>query len=401
MIPLNEPRIAKNALKYVTDCVRTGWISSAGAYIEKFEINFAKYLEVKHAITTTSGTTALHLALASLGIGEGDEVIIPALTMMAVPFAVLYTGASCVSIDVDSEIFNISPEKIKSFIEKNCSYNPNTKQLINKHTNKRLKAIIPVHTYGHPCDMAGILQVAKKYSLLVIEDAAEAHGAEYHKDILGKKSNKDTISRKAGSMGDIGCFSFFANKIITTGEGGMVVTNSDEIAEKARALKDLCHCPERRFLHTGVGFNYRMTNLQAALGLAQLEEIQDDIKIKREMAQMYNELLKDIPGITTPIEKPWAKSVYWMYAILVEPDFGISRDTFMKRLKEQGVDTRPFFIPIDKQPFFNKKICFRDGDCSVSNSLSEKGLYLPSALTITEEQIHKVCSSIRKVSQNF
>jgi len=398
MIPVNEPIMAPNALKYVTDCIETGWISSAGTYIKKFEENFAKYLGVKHAVTTTSGTTALHLALVSLGIGEGDEVIIPALTMIAVPFAVLYTGASCIPIDVDPETFNISPEEIKRFMEKDCKYNSRTKRLINKHTNKQVRAIIPVHLYGHPCDMAPLLQIAQKYNLWVVEDAAEAHGAEYHKDI-GKKSNQGKVSYKAGTMGDVGCFSFYANKIITTGEGGMVVTDNDSIAEKARRLKDLSHSPKKRFLHTAVGFNYRMTNLQAAIGLAQLEEVQKYIQIKRKMAQRYNLLLKDIPGLTLPVEKPWATSVYWMYAVLVEADFGMSRDVLMKKLKEKGVDTRTFFIPLDEQPAFDKKRFFKSRDWPVTRKLSKKGLYLPSGLAITEEQIREVCSLIRQIKQ--
>lgn len=289
MIPVNEPLMAKNTLKYVSECIKTGWISSAGSYITKFEEEFAKYLGVKHAITTTSGTTALHLAVASLGIGQDDEVIIPSLTMIAVPYAVLYTGAFPVVVDVESETYNIDPEKIIEFIDKQCTYHSYTKQLIDRETHRVVKAIIPVHLYGHPCNMDAILAVAKDYDLYVIEDAAEAHGALYFSKHKKTKENEvsdrsSTEAAMAGCMGDVGCFSFYANKIITTGEGGMVVTNSQTIADKARRLKDLAHSPKQRFYHTELAFNYRMTNMQAAVGVAQLEEIERFIEVKRKMA---------------------------------------------------------------------------------------------------------------------
>lgn len=241
-IPVNEPLIAKNATKYVLDCLETGWVSSAGTYIEKFEKAFAKYLGVKHAITTTSGTTALHLALLTLGIGSGDEVIVPTLTMIASVNSICYVGAIPVLVDSEPETGNIDPKKIEEKI------------------TKKTKAIMPVHLYGHPADMDKIMEIAKKYKLAVVEDAAEAHGAEYK-------------GEKAGSFGKINCFSFYGNKIVTTGEGGMVVTNDDKLAERARSLKDLAHSKKRRFLHEELGYNFRMTNMQAALGLAQLEEI--------------------------------------------------------------------------------------------------------------------------------
>ena len=397
MIPVNEPLISKNALTYVTDCISSGWISSAGRYIDKFETAFAEYLGVNHAITTTSGTTALHLAMIALEIGKGDEVIIPALTMIAVPFSVIYTGATCIPIDVDPDIYNISPEKIESFIEKHCTCDRKTGQLVNKNSKGIVKAIIAVHLYGHPCDMAPILRLAERYNLYVIEDAAEAHGAEYYHDFAGKSGDTYSNSFKSGTMGDVGCFSFYANKIITTGEGGMVVTNHDSIAERARRLKDLSHHPEKRFLHTEIGYNYRMTNMQAAIGLAQLEDVQKYIEIKRKMARTYNALLQDIPGITLPKEMGWAKNVYWMYAVLIEKDFNLSRNDFMGRLKEQGIDTRTFFAPIDEQPVFSSNKFYQAGDYPVSRELSLKGLYLPSGLAITNQQIDIVCSAIRKM----
>jgi len=394
MIPVNQPLIGKNALEYVSECIKTGWISSGGRYVNKFEEEFARYFGIKHAITTTSGTTALHLAIASLGIGQGDEVIIPTLTMIAVPYAVLYTGATPWLVDVDSEMFNIDPDRIHGFIKNQCRYSRKEKTLVNKITNKRVKGIIPVHLYGHPCPMQDIMTIAREYNLFVIEDAAEAHGA-----LFRHKGNKQKESF-VGTIGDIGCFSFYANKIITTGEGGMVVTHKDRIAEKARRLKDLAHSPKKRFLHTDIAFNYRMTNLQAAVGLAQLEEIDAFIEIKRKMAATYQALLEEVEGLTLPVEKTWARNVYWMYAVLVERKFGLSRDDLMRRLLEDGVDTRTFFIPVHRQPVFQKIGPYKSQSFPVAEDVSRKGFYLPSGLALTSEQIERTCQSIINIKKN-
>lgn len=395
MIPVNEPLLAKNTLPFVIDCIQSGWISSAGSYIQKFEREFARYLNVKYAVTTTSGTTALHLALATLGIGPGDEVIIPALTMIAVPYAVLYTGAKPVLIDVDPEIFNINPEKVKEFLEKHCRFNRRKKILINKNTKNRVRVLLPVHLYGHPCPMDKIMALAKEYHLVVVEDAAEAHGALFYPESEKKKA------LFVGAIGDIGCFSFYANKIITTGEGGMVVTNNDEYAARARSLKDLAHAPQKRFLHTELAFNYRLTNLQAAIGLAQLEEIDKFIGIKQKMAASYKKLLTGVRGLTLPQEKKWARNVYWMYGVTVEKEFGLSRDELMKKLKEKGIDTRTFFIPVHKQPVFLKEKDYQGLDFPVAEELSQKGFYLPSGLALTASQIMEVCQSIKEIRKNL
>lgn len=406
MIPVNEPLIAENALKYVTECINTGWISSAGSYINQFEEKFAAYLGVKYAVTTTSGTTALHLGLASLDIGPDDEVIVPALTMIAVPYAVLYTGALPALVDVDPEIFNIDPEKVNEFIEKRCKFDPISKKLVDRTTERAVRAIIPVHLYGHPCQMDRIMEVARHYNLYVIEDAAEAHGALYSSGLSKSKESKgekeeSKVAMKAGSIGEVGCFSFYANKIVTTGEGGMVVTNSEKIAERARRLKDLAHSPQKRFLHTELAFNYRMTNLQAAVGVAQLEEIEKYIAIKRKMADKYRELLGDIEGLTLPVEKEWARSVYWMYAVLVEKNFGITRDELMEKLQDEDIDTRTFFIPVHQQPLFKDNKFYRLLSFPVARELSEKGLYLPSGLALSEEQIIKVSEGLKKIKENL
>jgi len=393
MIPVNEPLLARNTLRYVTECVETGWISSAGSFIRRFEEGYAAYLEVKHAITTTSGTTALHLAMASLGMGPGDAVIIPDLTMVAVPYAVLYTGASPVLIDVEPETYNIDPERIREYISGGCIYHSAQKRLVDKKTGLTVKAIVPVHLYGHPCAMGEILELARAHNLAVVEDAAEAHGALFY------PSGKSGGPIPAGAIGDAGCFSFYGNKIITTGEGGMLVTNSDPLAERARALKDLAHDPGRRFLHTDLGFNYRMTNLQAAVGLAQLEEIDRFIGIKQKMAGTYGGLLAGIKGLILPREKPWARCVYWMYAVLVGKEFGLSRDQLMERLKERGVDTRTFFIPVHRQPLFRDQEQYLGRPFPVADDLSVKGLYLPSGLTLTPEQMETVSAEIRGISR--
>ena len=368
MIPVCEPLLGEKELEYVADCLKTNWISSAGKYIAKFEQGFADYCNCKHGITTTSGTTALHLALVALKIGKGDEVILPAFTMAACVFSVVYTGAKPVLVDAEPEIWNMDVAQIERKI------------------TPKTKAIMPVHIYGHPCDMDAIMDIARKYKLYVIEDAAEAHGAEYK-------------GKKAGSIGDVSCFSFYANKIITTGEGGMIVTSDDNVADRARRLKDQAFSKERRFLHTEIGFNYRMTNIQAAIGLAQLENIERLVEARRKNAALYNKLLNGIPGVTLPKEKKWAKNVYWMYSIVIEDEFGKSRDELMAFLKQKGVDTRTFFIPMHVQPAFRSMGLFEGERYPVSERLGERGLYLPSGSGLTAEQIQTVCAAMKEASK--
>jgi len=369
MIPVCEPLIGLKELEYVTDCLKTNWISSAGKYIAQFEQGFADYCGCKYGIATTSGTTALHLALAALGIGKGDEVIIPSFTMAACAFSVIYTGAKPVLVDSEPETWNMDVNQVE--------------RKINPHT----KAIMPVHIYGHPCDMEPIMDIARKYRMYVLEDAAEAHGAEYR-------------GKKAGGIGDVGCFSFYANKIITTGEGGMVVTNDEKVADRARRLKDQAFSRERRFLHTEIGFNYRMTNIQAAIGLAQLENIDRLVELRRENAALYSRLLKGIPGITLPKEKKWAKNVYWMYSIVIEDEFGMSRDDLMAFLRQKGIDTRTFFIPMHVQPAFRNLGLFEGERYPVSDRLAERGLYLPSGSGLSKDQISSVCEAVKQARKS-
>jgi len=304
---------------------------------------------------------------------------------------VLYTGARPAIVDVDRELFNIDPEKILEFIQKGCRYDRRKKILVDKKTDHAVRAILPVHLYGHPCPMDRIMAIAKEYSLLVVEDAAEAHGALFY------PKGDPQRAQYAGAIGDVGCFSFYANKIVTTGEGGMVVTNDDAVAERARRLKDLAHAPQKRFLHTELAFNYRMTNVQAAIGVAQLEEIEKHIEIKQDMASEYKRLLSGVSGLTLPCQKEWARNVYWMYAVLVEKEFGLTRDDIMAKLKEAGIDTRTFFIPVHEQPVFAKEREYQGLSFPIAEELSRIGFYLPSGLALTKSQIEEVCRAIKRI----
>lgn len=364
-IPVNEPMISAEAKDNLSATINSGWISSAGKYLSEFEENFAKIYGVKHAVTVSNGTAALHVALMALGIKAGDEVIVPAFTMAASWMAVLYTGAKPVFVDCELETYNIDVKKIE--------------EKITEHT----RAIMPVHIYGHPCDMDKIMELAHKHKLAVIEDAAEAHGATY-------------FGKLAGTFGDIGCFSFYGNKIITTGEGGMIITNSDTLADECRKLKDLHHSA-KRFIHDGIGYNYRMTNMQAAVGVGELKHLDEYVAKKIWMAKLYSELLVGVPGLKLPTTKPENKNVFWMYAVLVdEKKIGLSRDKLRIELKNAGVDTRDFFYSPSDQPVLKDIIGVER--FVHTESIAANGLYLPSGLTITEEQIRFVCQKIKELS---
>jgi len=356
MIPACEPYLDGNELKYISDCVNNNWISSKGEYVDKFESGFARYCGCDYGISTTSGTAALHLALATLGIGKGDEVIIPTFTMVSTLLSVLYTGATPILIDCEPDTHNINVDKIEEKISTST------------------RCIMPVHIYGHPCNMDLIIELSLKYNIPIVEDAAEAHGAKYR-------------GRRAGGLSDIGCFSFYANKVITTGEGGMVVTNNKEYAARARNLKNLAYVDGIKYWHQEVGFNYRMTNLQAALGLAQLEKIDEYIKKRRKNASLYNYYLKDVTGVELPVELPWIKSIYWMYAIKVP-----CREFLTAELLGKGIETRPFFIPMHKQPFFEN-----GGSYPISDEISRSGLCLPSGTGLKEKDIEYICNCIKEI----
>lgn len=361
-LPVMQPALGGNELKYVSDCIATNWISSQGEYVTRFQDVFADYLGEVSALCTSSGTTALHLAIAALGIGPGDEVIVPDLTFGASVNAVIHAGATPVFADVDRETWTLDPESVRHCIT------PNT------------RALMPVHLYGHPCDMDPLLEIARAHGLFVIEDCAEALGAEYK-------------GRKVGTMGDVGCFSFFANKVITTGEGGMVVTRQPALLEQMTILRDHGMEKGRRYWHLYPGFNYRMTNIQAAIGLAQIERIEHFLISRRAVIQRYAHHLGDIPGITLPPEAPWAVNIHWLYSVLIDEELlGIDRNRLREVLETHGIETRPFFYPMHVQPAF---AAYRNGHFPVTDWLSARGLNLPTSNDISLADVDRVCGVIR------
>lgn len=366
-IPVGRPQLGQNEIAYVTTALEAGAISGThGSFLERFERQFASYCDCSHGVATCNGTTALHLALATVGIGPGDEVLVSTLTNMATFFAVLYQGAVPVPVDIEEDTLNLDPSLLEGLI------------------TARTKAILVVHLYGHPADMDPVLEFARRHHLYVIEDAAEAHGACYK-------------GRKVGSIGRLACFSFYANKIITTGEGGMVTTSDPALAERARSLRSLAYGREHRFMHTEVGFNYRMTNLQAALGYAQLERIEEIIEAKRRMARTYAEHLAHLEGIQLPVEKSYARSVYWMYHVVLRGPFSNYRDLVMERLKEHGIETRTTFVPYNLQETFIRRGLTRPDLCPVANQVAHSGFYLPSFPGLSGEEIRYVATHLREV----
>lgn len=367
MIPVNEPLFISDEEKYLAECIRTGWVSSEGPFIKEFEQSFSQYIGKKFGVAVSSGTAALEVAMGAIGLKPGDEVIMPTFTIISCALAVLAYGGVPVFVDSEPETWNMDIKKIEE-----------------KITDKT-KAIMPVHIYGHPVNMEPILEIAKKYNLLIVEDAAEVHGGEY----------KD---KKCGSFGDISCFSFYANKIITTGEGGMVLIDNEEWAERARMLRNLGFGKgEKRFIYQELARNYRMTNLQASLGVAQLKNIEKLIEIKRKNAQKYTEQLRNIKGLQLPTQKQWAKNVYWMYGIVLNESTGYTAETFAEKLKEQAIATRSFFYPLHLQPVLKERNIEARGEYPVAERLAKQGLYLPSGLGLEHGQITQVCDTIKRL----
>jgi perosamine synthetase len=372
MIPVCKPWLPGKEKEYVNDALETNWISSSGRYISKFEEEFAKYCGVNYGVCCTSGFAALHLACVALDLKKGDEVIVPTFTMAASINSIILTGAKPVLIDIEADTWNINPKKIEEKI------------------NKKTKAIMVVHIYGHSCDMDPILDIAKKYNLKIIEDAAEAHGAEYK-------------GKKCGSIGDIGCFSFYANKILTTGEGGMCITNNKEYAERMRKLKN--HAFDvPRFVHNEIGFNYRLPNPTAAIGCAQVENADMLVNARRNVGLKYLKQLKNAKDLILPVEKPYAKNVYWMFGVVLGDGIKLTKDEVMQKLKERDIDTRSFFIPMHKQPAYYNKTVENAPDCSesfpIADKISERGFYLPSSSDISDEELKTVCETLKKIIIN-
>lgn len=359
-IPLSQPSITALEVACVTDAVQSGWVSSKGAYIDRFEESFAAYCGTQYALTTSSGTTALHLALLGYGIQPGDEVIVPDITFVATANAVAYTGAKPVFVDIDRETLCIDVEKVKQAI------------------TAKTKAIIAVHLYGHPADIPALKVIAHSKNIIIIEDAAEAHGAT----IQGQRT---------GALGDCGVFSFYGNKIVTCGEGGMLTTNDADLYHRAVHLRSQAMSPTQRYWHTEIGFNYRMTNLQAALGFAQMKRIDEFIQKKRTIFEQYCHHLLPHPKIKLNRTVPWAENVFWQVCMEVEGWTTVDRDEFMRAIAKRGIESRPYFYPLSDMPMYKADSLYQT---PVAHQISQQGLNLPSYFEMTNQEIEDVCAAI-------
>lgn len=366
MIPVNTPLLNGNEKKYLTECIDTGWISSEGPFVKRFEEEMASYIGRKYATAVANGSAALDVAVRALKLKKDDEVIMPTFTIISCAQSLITNGIRPILIDSDYSTFNMKVKDIESKI------------------TSKTKAIMIVHIFGVTVDIDPILEVAKKYNLKIIEDAAQMHGQEY----------KD---KKCGSFGDISIFSFYPNKHITTGEGGMVLTDDEYIDSRAKSLRNLCFTNDR-FIHEELGYNYRMTNMQAALGVAQLEQIDSIIEKKRWIGNTYNELLKDIDHINLPIARTdYCKNIYWVYAITLKDEYPSNAKKIMKKLEDKKIGARPFFYPMHKQPVFNKMGLFNNDNLPNSEKLYERGFYIPSGLALEEKDLYEVSKALHEV----
>jgi perosamine synthetase len=366
-VPVNEPLLAGNEKKYLNECLDTGWISSEGPFIRLFEERFSGRIGRANGIAVSNGSAALDVAVAALGLGKGDEVILPAFTIISCAASVVRAGATPVLVDSDPDTWNMNAAEVE------------------KKITARTRAIMVVHIYGLPVDMTPIMEIANRRRLKVIEDAAEMHGQSYR-------------GRPCGSFGELSVFSFYANKHITTGEGGMLVTDDQQLAERCRSLRNLCFIPEKRFVHEELGWNFRMTNMQAALGLAQLEQLDEFVKRKRRMGTIYTERLKDIRGIQLPKRATdYAENIYWVYGIVLNDEIPFDAAEAMKRLSTRRIGSRPFFFPMHEQPVFRKMGLFKDEKYPVAERLARRGFYIPSGLALTDEQMNHAADAVREM----
>lgn len=374
MIPVNEPLLEKEDFDLLKDAFDTGWISSAGKYVEEFENDWAEYCGCKYGVSVSNGTTALQVAVESLGVTSGDEVIMPSYTIISCAMAVIRCGATPVLIDCEPDTWCININNIESKI------------------TSKTKAIMVVHIFGHPVDMDPVIELAQKYKLKIIEDAAEVHGAKY----LTNRNTKEEKWQMCGGLGDVSTFSFFANKLITTGEGGMVVTNDKEIADRAKDLRNLCFRKDRRFKHTELGHQFRFTNMQAAVGINQIKRMDKIIERKRWAAAEYRKRLGGVDSISLQVEHAWATNVYWVHAILLKDTCNIDAYQLASKLYDKGVETRPFFLGMHDQPVFHEMGLFLNEDYPVTDYIAKNGLYLPSGLAVTLEQIEYSCNALKE-----
>jgi len=377
-IPLCIPKISGNEWKYIKACLDSGWVSSVGGYVDRFEQMVAEYVNANYAVATMNGTSALHVALLVTGIQPNDEILVSTLSFIAPANAIRYVGAWPVFIDAEPNYWQIDPQKAMDFLRKECVWRNDT--LYNKVTNRRVSGILPVHILGHPVDMDPILEIARKYNLVVIEDATESLGAKYN-------------GRMVGHLGDIACFSFNGNKIITTGGGGMLVTDNEDWARRAKYLTTQAKDDAVEYIHQEIGYNYRLTNIQAAMGCAQLELLDNFIANKREIAATYTTALADVTGITPMPEADWAYSIFWMYTVLVnEKVYGIDSRAVLQQLASKGIQTRPLWLPLHRnQAHANSQAYY----CDVAEQLNQNALSLPCSVGLKDGQLNSVIQNLK------
>ncbi len=370
MIPVNEPLLDGNELKYLTECIATGWVSSEGPFVERFEKGMAVAAGRRHGIALCNGTAALETALSALQFEPGDQIIMPTFTIISCAVAVIRSNCTPVFVDSDPLTWNMDVGKLTELVVNEIEHKK----------NKRLKAIMIVHTYGLPVDMGPILELAKQYGLKIIEDASQMHGQTYY-------------GKPCGSFGDVSTFSFYSNKHITSGEGGMVVTDDDDLAARCRSLRNLGFQQEKRFVHEEIGYNFRLSNLQAAVGVAQLERLGETIKRKREMGNRYAELLKGVEGLEHPLASvDYAENIYWVYGLVLKGSVRCDAETLMRRMAERGVGTRPFFWPMHEQPVLKKLALAGEGTYPVAERLARRGFYIPSGVALTAGQMDETAA---------
>ena len=375
MIPVNEPLLNGNEQKYLKECIDTGWISSEGPFVEQFEEKMAAAVGRRHGIAVCNGTAALELAVAALDLQPGDEVVMPTFTIISCAAALVRRGCVPVLVDSDPLTWNLDVEKLRSKLEDE----------IEVKQNRRIKAIMVVHIYGLPVDMDPVLELAERYELQIIEDAAEMHGQTYK-------------GRPCGSYGALSTFSFYPNKLVTTGEGGMVLTDDDALAVRCRSLRNLCFRAEKRFVHEELGYNFRITNLQAALGLAQLERLEECVARKRRIGRTYTELLGGVDGLEfMPQETSYAENLFWVYGLVLKDEVSFDAEEAMRRLKRQGLGSRPFFWPMHEQPVFRKMRIFSEERFPVAERLARRGFYLPSGMALTQGQMEEVAGAVKNL----
>jgi perosamine synthetase len=365
LIPVNEPLLTEEDVASVNAALKSGWISGSGPHVESFESRWAAYCGRKHGVAVANGSVALQVAISLLDLQPGDEVIMPTFTIISCAWPVVLANATPVLVDSDPRTWTMDVSQVRARI------------------TPRTRAIMPVHIYGNPVDMQPLLDLAEEYGLALVEDAAEAHGADYR-------------GRRIGSFGSISCFSFYANKLVTTGEGGMLLVDDADLAERARRLRNLGFQPGRRFLHGELGYNFRLTNLQAALGVSQAERIEGIVARKRAMGLAYTRRLSEVPGLELQVEQPAAHSVYWMYGLVVRESSGIDAAELARRLAASGIETRPFFLGMHEQPALRERGLFASEAYPVAERLARQGLYLPSSVGIAEDEIERICGVVRE-----